>query len=120
MQTVASSAEGLSASVREIGHQVEHSSKISSLAVIEADKTNETVERLAKMARRIGDVVQLIETIVGQTNLLALNATIEAARAGDAGKAFAVVEPLAAKIGRSPVHMTPRLPGRTGRAAICT
>ena len=69
VQTVASSAEELSASVREIGQQVEHSSKISSQAVIEADKTNITVEGLAKTAQRIGDVVQLIETIAGQTNL---------------------------------------------------
>ena len=91
VQTVASSAEELSASVREIGQQVEHSSKIAGEAVIEADKTNATVEGLAKAAQRIGDVVQLIETIAGQTNLLALNATIEAARAGDAGKGFAVV-----------------------------
>ena len=58
---------------------------------IEADSTNTTVEGLAKTAQRIGEVVQLIETIAGQTNLLALNATIEAARAGDAGKGFAVV-----------------------------
>jgi methyl-accepting chemotaxis protein len=46
---------------------------------------------LDRSAQRIGEVVQLIETIAGQTNLLALNATIEAARAGDAGKGFAVV-----------------------------
>jgi methyl-accepting chemotaxis protein len=91
VQTVASSAEELSSSVLEIGRQVEQSSKIAGQAVTDADKTNATVEGLNKTAQRIGEVVQLIETIAGQTNLLALNATIEAARAGDAGKGFAVV-----------------------------
>jgi methyl-accepting chemotaxis protein len=91
VQTVASSAEELSSSVLEIGRQVEQSSKIAGQAVIDADRTNATVEGLDRTAQRIGEVVQLIETIAGQTNLLALNATIEAARAGDAGKGFAVV-----------------------------
>ncbi len=54
-------------------------------------RTNATVQALAHTAERIGNVVQLINTIAGQTNLLALNATIEAARAGEAGKGFAVV-----------------------------
>ena len=91
VQTVASAAEELSASVQEIGRQVEQSSQIANQAVSEADRTNTTVEALNHAAQRIGEVVQLIETIAGQTNLLALNATIEAARAGDAGKGFAVV-----------------------------
>jgi uncharacterized protein YoxC len=51
----------------------------------------EVVNTLNVTAARIGDVVNLIQSIAGQTNLLALNATIEAARAGDAGRGFAVV-----------------------------
>ena len=53
--------------------------------------TNDRVSELSKAAGRIGDVVELINTIAGQTNLLGLNATIEAARAGEAGRGFAVV-----------------------------
>ena len=63
VQTVASSAEELSASVREIGQQVERSSKIAGQAVTEAEQTNTTVEGLNRTAQRIGEVVQLIETI---------------------------------------------------------
>ena len=60
-------------------------------AVDQARHTNDRVSELSKAAARIGDVVELINTIAGQTNLLALNATIEAARAGEAGRGFAVV-----------------------------
>jgi methyl-accepting chemotaxis protein len=69
VQTVASAAEELSASVLEIGRQVEQSSRIANQAVGEADRTNTTVEALNNAAQRIGEVVQLIETISGQTNL---------------------------------------------------
>ena len=64
---------------------------MASEAVDQARKTNDRVGELSKAAARIGDVVELINTIAGQTNLLALNATIEAARAGEAGRGFAVV-----------------------------
>src|SRR5690348_17811039 len=60
-------------------------------AVGQARTTTDRVSELSKAATRIGDVVELINTIAGQTNLLALNATIEAARAGEAGRGFAVV-----------------------------
>jgi methyl-accepting chemotaxis protein len=91
VQTVAAAAEQLSASILEIGRQVTHASQISAGAVDQARHTNKTVEGLALAARKIGDVLGLIQDIASQTNLLALNATIEAARAGDAGKGFAVV-----------------------------
>ncbi|QUS41695.1 methyl-accepting chemotaxis protein [Tardiphaga alba] len=91
VQAVASSTEEMSSSVNEISRQVQESANIANSAVSQARKTNERVAELARAAARIGDVVELINTIAGQTNLLALNATIEAARAGDAGRGFAVV-----------------------------
>jgi methyl-accepting chemotaxis protein len=91
VQTVAAATEELSASIGEIAQQAGQSSKYTTQAVGEAEATNARVQQLAEAARRIGDVVKLINDIAGQTNLLALNATIEAARAGEAGKGFAVV-----------------------------
>lgn len=91
VQSVASATEELSSSVNEIGRQVQESARIANDAVDQARKTNDRVASLSKAASRIGDVVELINTIAGQTNLLALNATIEAARAGEAGRGFAVV-----------------------------
>ena len=91
VQSVASATEELSSSVNEIGRQVQESARMASDAVGQARGTTERVSELSKAASRIGDVVELINTIAGQTNLLALNATIEAARAGEAGRGFAVV-----------------------------
>jgi methyl-accepting chemotaxis protein len=91
VQSVASATEEMASSVNEISRQVHESARIANEAVDQARKTNDRVGELAKAAARIGDVVELINTIAGQTNLLALNATIEAARAGEAGRGFAVV-----------------------------
>jgi aerotaxis receptor len=91
VQSVASASEEMASSVREIGRQVHESAKMAGEAVQQARTTNARVSELSKAATRIGDVVELINTIAGQTNLLALNATIEAARAGEAGRGFAVV-----------------------------
>ena len=91
VQSVASATEELSSSVNEISRQVQESARMASEAVEQARTTNDRVGELSKAAARIGDVVELINTIAGQTNLLALNATIEAARAGEAGRGFAVV-----------------------------
>jgi methyl-accepting chemotaxis protein len=91
VQSVASATEELSSSVNEISRQVQESARMAGEAVDQARITNDRVGELSKAASRIGDVVELINTIAGQTNLLALNATIEAARAGEAGRGFAVV-----------------------------
>ena len=91
VNAVASAAEELSASVEEIARQVNDAAKIAGKAVEQARSTDGTMQRMSASAMKIGNVVELINSIAGQTNLLALNATIEAARAGEAGKGFAVV-----------------------------
>jgi methyl-accepting chemotaxis protein len=88
---VASSTEELSKSVEEIRRQVSQTNTMVVEATGMAGRTNTEVAALAEAARKIGDVIGLIQAIAAQTNLLALNATIEAARAGDAGRGFAVV-----------------------------
>jgi len=91
VQSVASSTEEMASSITEISRQVQESARMAGDAVGQARSTTDRVSELSKAATRIGDVVELINTIAGQTNLLALNATIEAARAGEAGRGFAVV-----------------------------
>jgi len=91
VQSVATATEELSSSVTEIGRQVQESVRMAGTAVDQARQTMTQVGELSRASSRIGDVVDLINTIAGQTNLLALNATIEAARAGEAGRGFAVV-----------------------------
>jgi methyl-accepting chemotaxis protein len=91
VQSVASATEEMASSVNEISRQVQESARMAAEAVDQARNTNDRVGELSKAAARIGDVVELINSIAGQTNLLALNATIEAARAGEAGRGFAVV-----------------------------
>jgi methyl-accepting chemotaxis protein len=91
VHTVAAAADELSRSTSEIGQRILESARVAGRAVQETQRTTTTMQGLAASARKIGDVVQLINVIASQTNLLALNATIEAARAGEAGKGFAVV-----------------------------
>ena len=91
VQTVATSAEELVASINEINRQVQTAMDVSQKAVEEASQSSEIMSGLSEDAKEIGNVIELIDNIANQTNLLALNATIEAARAGEAGKGFAVV-----------------------------
>ena len=49
------------------------------------------MDAIAGSARKINQIVGMIDEIAFQTNLLALNAGVEAARAGEAGRGFAVV-----------------------------
>jgi methyl-accepting chemotaxis protein len=120
VQTVASATEELTASIGEIGHQVERSSQIAARAVEDARRTDATVESLAKAAEKIGEVVGLIQNIAAQTNLLALNATIEAARAGDAGKGFAVVASEVKSLANQTAQATEEIATQIGAIQLST
>lgn len=91
VQAVASAAEELVASFGEIGRRVHEASDVARKAFDQSEMANQLVKGLSDAGMRIGQVVELINSIASQTNLLALNATIEAARAGEAGKGFSVV-----------------------------
>jgi len=91
MEQVASGAEELNASVREIAEAMSKSRQTAGAAVDEVDAADGQANRLNDAAQAMSGIVELIGHITGQINLLALNATIESARAGEAGRGFAVV-----------------------------
>ncbi|UMG92940.1 methyl-accepting chemotaxis protein [Nocardioides sp. TF02-7] len=91
IQTVATAAEEMTASIREIAKNATEAASVATDAVQVAGGAETTVASLGESSAEIGQVIKVITSIAQQTNLLALNATIEAARAGDAGKGFAVV-----------------------------
>ena len=56
-----------------------------------AGRAVEAIDRVDEQAKRIVDIVGVMDGLAFQTNLLALNASVEAARAGEGGRGFAVV-----------------------------
>lgn len=66
----------------------------SEVAVKGGDVVAQVVDTMGSIndsARRIVDIIGVIDGIAFQTNILALNAAVEAARAGEQGRGFAVV-----------------------------
>ncbi len=120
VETVAAATEELAASIREIAQQVTESATISGRAAAEAKHTDHTVQALAEAAQKIGEVVELINSIAAQTNLLALNATIESARAGEAGKGFAVVAAEVKTLAAQTAAATGEIAGHVGHIQAAT
>lgn len=91
VQTVSTSTEEMSASIKELSRSAVDTSVLAQDASENSKSTCDVINNLGKASEDIGNVIKVINSIAQQTNLLALNATIEAARAGEAGKGFAVV-----------------------------
>jgi methyl-accepting chemotaxis protein len=91
MQIFSAAADELSASIREISHNLSKTEIAASEISTQTQETSESSNLLFAASTSMGELVGAIKSISDQVNLLALNATIEAARAGEAGKGFAVV-----------------------------
>ncbi|WP_394396000.1 methyl-accepting chemotaxis protein [Roseateles sp. LKC17W] len=101
----AANLEQTSASVQELAATVQGNAQAAQASDASAQTVSQTaeqgaagmkaavdaIEAIAASARRMDEIVGVIDSLAFQTNILALNAAVEAARAGEAGRGFAVV-----------------------------
>ena len=98
LEETAASMEELISTVKQNAGNVNQASQLavtaSEVAVKGGSVVHEVVETMGAInesARKIVDIIGVIDGIAFQTNILALNAAVEAARAGEQGRGFAVV-----------------------------
>ncbi|WP_301549487.1 methyl-accepting chemotaxis protein [Duganella sp. BJB1802] len=98
LEETASSMEELTSTVKQNADNARQANQLaitaSEVAVKGGTVVSEVVSNMEEIngsARRIVDIIGVIDSIAFQTNILALNAAVEAARAGEQGRGFAVV-----------------------------
>ena len=98
LEQTASSMEEMTATVKQNADNAAAANQLATAARDQAEVGGTVVGNAVKAmdeinaaAKRIADIIGVIDDIAFQTNLLALNAAVEAARAGEQGRGFAVV-----------------------------